>query len=386
MDLAKNITLLVKLEAVRFFMPVNIDQAIIPLSHINNYFNLRKSIVASHEISQSPFNQSPAWICSPNILDVARDLEPDTLYQHVGIDISQPYDDTLISARQCMQLVRWIKQVVPIKHLGLVIGKLMTLSHHGQAGIAVMTQDTLENAMKMACQFGELLFPALKYRYKRNQQYCSIEFQENCHIEDLHRFFVEIKIASYYHIFKHLCGPDKEVAFVHFSFSEPSYSHHYKKYFKCPIEFNADVSEVAIPIEYSDQVLSLANRFMASNAQESVFNSVPVSGLNMLPIKLRKIILSSNGVFPSLESAAETLGMSGRTLRRRLSDEGSSYQALLNEVRTQLAKELLHTGEKNITEIAFLLGFGDTSAFTKAFKKWTKMSPSEYKKIMGQIK
>ena len=106
----------------------------------------------------------------------------------------------------------------------------------------------------------------------------------------------------------------------------------------------------------------------------------------MLPIKLRKIILSSNGVFPSLESAAEILGMSGRTLRRRLSDEGSSYQVLLNEVRTQLAKELLHTGEKNITEIAFLLGFGDTSAFTKAFKKWTKMSPSEYKKIMGQIK
>ena len=369
-------------------MTINIDQAIIPLSHINNYFNLRKSIAASHEVSSKPFNHTPAWVCGQGILDIAKSVDPKTIYQHVGIDISQPYEDTLVTTRQCMQLVRWIQQLIPIKHLGLVIGKLMTLSHHGQAGIAVMTQDTLEDAMKMACQFGELLFPALKYRYQKNHQYCSIVFEENCNIDELHRFFVEIKIASYYHIFKYLMGPDKEAQFVRFSFSKPSYSHVYNKYFKCPVEFNANISELALPIEYSQQVLPLANRFMANYAQDNVFNSVPVSGLNLLPIRLRKIILNSEGVFPSLESAADTLGMSGRTLRRRLSDEGSSYQTVLNEVRSQLAKELLRNGEKNITDIAFLLGFGDTSAFTKAFKKWTQMSPSEFKKTteLSEIK
>ena len=361
-------------------MTIDIDQAIIPLSHINNYFNLRKSIAAAHEVSQKSFSQPPAWVCSPNILEIARRVEPDTVYQHVGIDVSQPYDDTLVSTRQCMQLVRWIQQLVPTKHLGLVIGKLMTLSHHDQAGIAVMTQDTLEDAMRMACQFGELLFPALKYSYQKNHQYCSIVFEENCSIEELHRFFVEIKISSYYHIFKYLMGQDKEAHCVRFSFSEPSYSEVYKKYFNCPVEFNAKVSELVIPIKYSKQVLPLANRFMASHAQNIVYSSVPVNGLNLLPKKLQKIILNSNGTFPSLESAAETLGMSGRTLRRRLSDGGSSYQAVLNEVRTQLAKELLRSGEKSITDIAFLLGFGDTSAFTKAFKKWTNMKPSEFKK------
>jgi len=361
-------------------MTIDIDQAIIPLSHINNYFNLRKSIAAAHEVSQKSFSQPPAWVCSPNILEIARRVVPDTVYQHVGIDVSQPYDDTLVSTRQCMQLVRWIQQLVPTKHLGLVIGKLMTLSHHDQAGIAVMTQDTLEDAMRMACQFGELLFPALKYSYQKNHQYCSIVFEENCSIEELHRFFVEIKISSYYHIFKYLMGQDKEAHCVRFSFSEPSYSEVYKKYFNCPVEFNAKVSELVIPIKYSKQVLPLANRFMASHAQNIVYSSVPVNGLNLLPKKLQKIILNSNGTFPSLESAAETLGMSGRTLRRRLSDGGSSYQAVLNEVRTQLAKELLRSGEKSITDIAFLLGFGDTSAFTKAFKKWTNMKPSEFKK------
>ncbi len=361
-------------------MTIDIDQAIIPLSHINNYFNLRKSIAAAHEVSQKSFSSPPPWVCSPNILEVAKSIDPDTLYQHVGIDISQPYDNTLVSTRQCMQLVRWVQQLVPIKHLGLVIGKLMTLSHHDQAGIAVMTQDTLEDAMKMACQFGELLFPVLKYHYQKNQQHCGIVFEENCDIEELHRFFVEIKISSYYNIFKYLAGSDKEAQFVRFSFSQPSYSNKYKKYFNCPIEFDADTSELAIPIEHSQQVLPLANRFMANYAQDNVLNSVPADGLNVLPIRLRKIILNSDGVFPSLESAAETLGMSGRTLRRRLSDEGSSYQLVLNEVRTQLAKELLRNDEKSITDIAFLLGFGDTSAFTKAFKKWTFMSPSDYKK------
>lgn len=364
-------------------MTIDIDQAVIPLSHINNYFNLRKSIATSDEVSQKPFTKTPAWICSPGILDIARSFEPSTIYKHVGIDISQPYEDTLITTRQCMQLVRWVQQVIPIDHLGLVIGKLMTLSHHGQAGIAVMTQDTLQDAMKMACRFGELLFPVLKYHYKKDSQNCSIIFTENSHIDDLHRFFVEIKITSYYYIFKYLFGPDKEASFVRFSFEEPSYSQLYKNYFKCPVEFNAATSEIAIPIQYHHQVLPLANRFMANHAQAKVLSSVPASGLNLLPMKLRKIILNTDGVFPSLESAADTLGMSGRTLRRRLSDEGSSYQKVLNEVRTQLAKELLQNDNKNITDIAFLLGFADTSAFTKAFKQWTNMSPREFKKALA---
>ena len=81
---------------------------------------------------------------------------------------------------------------------------------------------------------------------------------------------------------------------------------------------------------------------------------------------------------PTAEHVSEALGMSTRTLRRRLKEEGTSHQHVLDEVRNELARSYLGEGKLGITEVAFLLGFSDASAFHKAFRRWTGRGPGDW--------
>jgi AraC-like DNA-binding protein len=94
--------------------------------------------------------------------------------------------------------------------------------------------------------------------------------------------------------------------------------------------------------------------------------------------KLRRVLLETQHGFPSLNVAARLFNLTPRTLHRRLLDEGSSYSAVLNEVRHMLAVEHLKTGKLSIQEIAYALGYTELSNFRRAFKRWESVSPSAY--------
>lgn len=355
-------------------------QAIIPLTHVDNYFNLRKVVVADQELQGRAYREVPSWACHQSILEMISGLKPSELYRHVGIDLSQPRGSILVTTDQCIALVRCVKHALPFEHLGLAIGKLMTLSHHGQAGIAVMTQDTLADCMKTACRFADRLFPPLQFSYEECGRTSLLAIEENISLKGMYSFFMEIKIASFYYIMKHLVGGEHEPVVIRFGFEEPTYSSIYRRYFNCALEFACARTEIVLEKDLANRILPLANRFMAIQAENTLFESLPTAGIALLPLRLRKLLLKSYGMFPSLEDAAKSFGMSGRTLRRKLLEEGYSYQIILNDVRCQLSKELLSSQQDSITDIAFLLGFSDASAYTKAFKKWTGMSPSEFRR------
>ncbi len=363
-------------------MTLDIDQAVIPLVHIDNYFNLRKVMVSENELQTQPFKEVPAWSCSKSIFEIVSGIEPEEFYRRAGIDTAKRPHEIMISTRQCIELVKLIRQTLPAPHIGLLIGKIMTLSHQGLAGIAVMTQDTMEDCVKTVCRFADRLFPPVQISYVEEEHFSSMMFSQNIEMGDAFQFFMEIKLTSFYNGFKHLLGADYEPEVINFSFAKPIYSHIFSRHFNCPVQFSMPNTEMVIASALMKKHLPLANRFIAINAQNTLLESLPITGLTLLPIRLRKLLLSSYGAFPSMETAAQTLGMSGRTLRRRLVEDGSSYQQVLNNVRTQLAKELLGDSKDSITDIALLLGFSDSSAFTKAFKKWTGLSPRDFRNTL----
>lgn len=81
---------------------------------------------------------------------------------------------------------------------------------------------------------------------------------------------------------------------------------------------------------------------------------------------------------PSKPAIARALGMSARNLQRHLAEEGTSFKALLNEARVSLAGHYVEEGRLSVTAVAFVLGFADTSTFSRAFKRWTGLSPRDY--------
>jgi len=83
---------------------------------------------------------------------------------------------------------------------------------------------------------------------------------------------------------------------------------------------------------------------------------------------------------PKLARAAKTLGVSPRTLQRQLRTHGIDFKELVEDTRHRFALDYLKDRDNTLTEIAFLLGYSEVSAFNRAFKRWTGTTPMEYRR------
>ena len=96
-------------------------------------------------------------------------------------------------------------------------------------------------------------------------------------------------------------------------------------------------------------------------------------------IEQRSALLLAHGE-ANLERVAKDIGMSTRSLTRHLAEAGTSFGEILQELRKKLALRYLREETLSLTEIAFLLGYGDVSSFTHGFKRWTGSTPARFRK------
>lgn len=135
-----------------------------------------------------------------------------------------------------------------------------------------------------------------------------------------------------------------------------------------------DPSDAARPVRGASPALLQAFEGHASRLLEALEAHGPV-GRRVLSALGERM----NGVAPELETVARGLAMSSRSLQRSLQDEGTTFAALLDEVRRRLATSHLAAPEGTAAEVAFLLGFSDASAFTRAFRRWTGQTPGAWR-------
>jgi AraC-like DNA-binding protein len=158
----------------------------------------------------------------------------------------------------------------------------------------------------------------------------------------------------------------------------------YTRAFGTPVSFG----QPANFLEYShadlDRRLPSANAELARQNDEVVVRYLARLEESGVLVKTRQALFDSlpSGA-PTKQQIAKRLGMSPRSLQRMLADEGTSFTDLLAEARLTLAKSYLDEGRLPVTEIAFVLGFADTSAFSRAFRRWTGVAPSDYAKRAG---
>lgn len=165
-----------------------------------------------------------------------------------------------------------------------------------------------------------------------------------------------------------------------FSYSPPAYADEYKKILGVDIRFDAPCNAVLGSADGLDRPLPNADEVLCAMLQQQA-----VAALKRLPmasdfaqIARRQIESQIQDGDVSAEAVASALGLSDRTLRRRLKDCGVRYQELLDNVRCDLARQALARPGTSVGEVAFSLGFSDTSAFHKAFRRWTGTKPSDW--------
>lgn len=113
---------------------------------------------------------------------------------------------------------------------------------------------------------------------------------------------------------------------------------------------------------------------------ESKVRDLPGSSDSVVERAQRAIASDLRGGAPALGVIAKRLGMSARTLQRRLVEAGAPYRALIEQTRKELACLHLADTRTSLAEVGFLLGFADASAFYKAFRRWTALTPGQYRR------
>lgn len=155
----------------------------------------------------------------------------------------------------------------------------------------------------------------------------------------------------------------------------PTPSEPFRRFFRVPVRFSAPANVLEFAREDLETPVPAGNAELARRFDEVLLRYSSQFDDALLVSRVRACITERlpDGD-PSQQRVAQALGMGARTLQRRLADEGTSFQAILNDTRAELARAYLKDGW-TVTEVAFALGFQDMSSFSRAFRRWTGSAP-----------
>ncbi|MDO9452546.1 MAG: AraC family transcriptional regulator [Stagnimonas sp.] len=169
---------------------------------------------------------------------------------------------------------------------------------------------------------------------------------------------------------------------VHFHFARPTHDSAHAQIFGGVVRYGQPHSKLVFPRHYLALPVVAADEGLRRQVEDRAQALLAtLSGEQRLMHRLQALLGTrlANG-HATLDHAAAALGITARTLQRRLSAEGESFQSALDAVRRVRAETLLREGGASLSQIAFLLGYTEQSTFQNAFRRWTGVTPGEFRK------
>jgi len=167
---------------------------------------------------------------------------------------------------------------------------------------------------------------------------------------------------------------------VRLSRAHPADTEPYRHFYGCLIHFGANEDSFLISHRVADEPLPTANRQLAGTLDDMLTTQLAGRDRNNISVRCKSTLLDqlASGEV-SEDHMARQLHMSRRTLQRRLAESNITYEKLVDDTRRDLALRYMEDPGKSITDVTFLLGFSGQSAFSRAFKRWTGMSPTLFR-------
>jgi AraC-like DNA-binding protein len=160
----------------------------------------------------------------------------------------------------------------------------------------------------------------------------------------------------------------------------PATPSEFYRVFRAPIEFNANKDGFLLEKASFLEPLPTANAELAHSNDRIIKEYLAHMHRSAIGMRVRaKLVDQLSSGQAKEEAIAGFLGLSSRTLQRKLKEEGTSYAQILNDTRKELASQYISNSRLSISEISYLLGFAEPTNFTRAFRRWTGKSPSEYR-------
>lgn len=288
---------------------------------------------------------------------------------------------TEVTAAQEVQVIRNLLAALPdVPGLGLDAGRRYHLTTYGIWGFALISSASLRDAADVALPFVDLTYALCDITLEDTDDEVHLVLETGAVPHDVRLFALERDAAAIRVIGTELVGVPVPLTRIEFTHDEPTWSAAYDEVFGIRPVFGAERNVAVIDRSLALEPLPQADELAAAGALAACRDLLErrqartgVSG------RVRDVLLEDPSAMPGLPVVAASLHLSERTLRRRLDDEGTSFRALVDEVREQLATELLVTGGLPVEAVARRLGYAEPAAFTHAFRRWKGTSPRAYR-------
>lgn len=264
--------------------------------------------------------------------------------------------------------------------LGLALGRRLHVAGYGAVGIAMLASPTVRAALSLARKYSGLLAVTSRTTVSTARGGTALRFDASRFPDQARRLLLERDLVAVVMAMREIAG--RPVAIEELALPFPPDGSHNLLVAELGVEpdYGADSATVVFDDESLDSPLPQADPLVVLGALEDAERLLARRRSARSVTSQVRDRLWHDGQLLSLEKVAHTLATTPRTLRRRLSDEGTSYRVLAEGLLRSRAVDLLADGLLSVEQIAARLGYADAAAFSHAFKRWTGSSPSHYRR------
>lgn len=311
-------------------------------------------------------------------LVAARKVSPETFLAGLPVTIAELSDPTTrLSLRVCDAIVQRATQLTKDPSLAVQLGMRMRVSSHGFLGFAAMTASTVGEALELAVRFSTIRTSAIALSLVTEGDTASLVISERVDFEreglaSLREFLVLALVVGIRQLGTELTGSvpvgHAECAFpappwiptsiVEVTFDRPAHRLVFSSSLLDRKLINADIVATRLAIEQCERELASTHDGELAARIRAALDADPAVGL---------------------PDVAKKLKLSTRTLKRRLADQHTTFSAIRDDLRRQRALLLVDNRTLSISEIAIKLGYTELPNFTRAFRKWTGVTPIAYR-------
>jgi AraC-like DNA-binding protein len=314
---------------------------------------------------------------------VARGVSAASLYQAISLDPTSLADpDRRIPFAKLVWLYETAAALTGDDDFGLHVGETVDATAFDVLGYSVMNSANFGEAMARVVRYHSIWTNGAAFDLRNRGVRVVLSYRYLDPSIREHRHDAEMTFAAIAAQGPAVTDADWCPEAVSFQHARPADLSEHQRIFRCRVEFGAASNELV----FDSAVLRLAIKkadarlcALLDRHAEALLRSYP--NQDDLIGRAREMIRRElNGGNPSIDRVAQRLGMSARTLQRKFHEHHTSHQQLVDDLRKDLALGYLNEPTMAICEVAYLLGFSESSAFHRAFKRWTGQTPNEYRR------
>jgi AraC-like DNA-binding protein len=312
----------------------------------------------------------------------ARHLDADELLVRVGLSPSLlKSPQARVSAEHYGKLWRLVALTLDDEFFGQDSRRMKAGSFAMLCRSAVSCK-TLGQALNRCLRFYGLILDDISGALLSDSAEARITLRERSAGKPRRPFAYEVLLILLHGVACWLVGRRIPILRAEFNYPEPEHSGEYRLMYCTDLTFEMPQTAIVFDADYLDLPVVQNERTVKEFVRTAPENIVTKykNGSSLSARIRRRLRQRLPGEVPDFDTLAAELNMTAATLRRRLHEEGSSYQGIKDQLRRDLAIRYLSHSDRSVLEIAMELGFSERSAFHRAFQKWTGASPGEFRR------